>query len=192
MSRYVVVLSVICCLLFATGAFAEVTVEASYIAGTDTWNYHVTMTGGWADLGTFQVYMDPNVQYDYLTGINNDGGWTNPTSLSSGTTGWPTLQYLEWDRPGENTTTTIDFYFSDYSGDEMDLVNHAGPLLLYDPGNAYAFSTRWQHAVGGGWTYTSRGDGFVVHNAITPEPGTIALLSFGLIGLAARLRRRVT
>ncbi len=191
MWRCTIVLSVICCLLLATGALAAVTVDASYTAATDTWNYHVTMDN-WSDLGTFQVYMDPNVQYSYLTSIGNDGGWTNPPSLSSGTTGWPTLQYLEWDRPGSDTSTTIDFYFSDYDSDEMDLVNHPGPLLLTDPGNDDAFSTRWQHAVGGGWTYTSLGDGFVVHNAITPEPGTIALLSFGLIGLAARLRRRVT
>lgn len=194
MSRYVVVLSVICCLLFATGAFADVTVVPSYSAATDTWNYQVIM-GAAAELQTFQIYLDPNMEYSYLTGIDNDAvgdnDWTNPGSLSSGTTGWPNLMYLEWVRPGGNTATTIDFYFSD-KVDDMDLVNHPGALLLTDPGNEYAYSTGWQHGMTSVWTYTSLGDGYVVHNAITPEPGIIALLGLGVLGLAARLRRRVT
>lgn len=58
--RCVVVLGVVCCLLFATGAFAAVSVDPSYSTTTDTWNYHVTMTSS-GDLGTFYVYMDPNM-----------------------------------------------------------------------------------------------------------------------------------
>jgi len=73
----------------------------------------------------------------------------------------------------------------------MNLVNHSGPLLLYDPGNADAYSTRWTPVMTGGGT-TSLGDGYEVHNAITPEPRTTVLMRLGILGLAARLRRRVT
>jgi len=61
MSRCTVVLTVICCLLFATGSFADVTIDPDYNLGTDTWNYEVTMDS-WQDVDEFYVYMDPNMQ----------------------------------------------------------------------------------------------------------------------------------
>jgi len=188
MSRCVVVLAVICCLLFATGAFAAVSVDPSYSA--DTWNYHVTMTGS-GDLGTFYVYMDPNMQSSYLASIGNDAGWGAPTFGTKGTSPWSQLTYLKWTRPGGDTATDINFYFSD-AVDNMDLVNHPGPLLFTDPGNDDAYSNHWFNPIGGGEGWTSFGGGDEVWNAITPEPGTIALLGLGVLGLAARFRRRVT
>jgi len=183
-------LSMMGCLLFATGALADVTIDPNYDLATDTWSYAVTMDA-WDDSGVFQVYLGPNMQYSYLTGIGNSAGWNNPTNLGSGTSPWSTLTYLEWIRPLNNPNTTINFYFSD-KVDSINLVNHPGPLVFTDPGNEYAFSTRSQGFYTFVWTDTSLGDGYEVHNAITPEPGTVALFSLGLLGVVARLRRRVT
>ncbi len=67
----------------------------------------------------------------------------------------------------------------------MDIVNHPGPLLLDPPGNADAYSTHWVNPLSGGEGWTSWGDEAEVHNAITPEPATVALLVLGVLGLAA-------
>ncbi len=191
MPRHLVMLAIIGCLLFATSAYAIVSVDPDYNAATDTWNYHVTMDAAF-DLGTFYVYMDPNMEYNYLGSIGNDAGWADPTFGTRVSDPWSGLTYLKWVRPGGDTATDINFYFSDNNLDNMDLVNHPGPLLFNDPNNAYAYSNHWFNCTGGGEGTTSYGNGDEVWNAITPEPGTIALLSLGLLGLAARLRRRVT
>jgi len=189
MPRHLAVLAIIGSLLFATSAYATVTVDPSYNAATDTWNYYVTMdTCG--DLGTFYVYMDPNMQYSYLANIGNDAGWGAATFGTRTTDPWSGLTYLKWTRPGDDTTTTaINFYFSD-AADNMDLVNHPGPLLFNDPNNANAYSTYWVNLTGGVEGSTSYGSGDEAWNPITPEPGTIALFGIGVLGLAARLRRQ--
>ena len=194
MSAKVIAALVIICVLTPAVVLADVTVAPDYDDAVNygQWYYEVSMDNT-IDMQSFYVYLDPNMQWNYVTGVGNSAGWSNPGSLGTvGSGDWAGLKYLAWDRSGN--ATAIEFYFEDAhydtgGGHIMDLVNHAGPLLLDPPSNADAYSVSWVDA---GFTshYRSLSDGFPALNAITPEPTTLALFGLGVLGLAARLRRR--
>lgn len=189
----------ICLLALMTTVAMADTVTSSYDAGTSTWTYDVSFTN--ATRWFFRVYLDPNMNINYLKDITNDSTginlWLDPTSL--GTENWTdpvttdtiTLTYLEWDR-NFSPDNTVEFYYTDARDTTvnaphmMELVNHAGPLLHSPPSYANAPSTEMWTSTGETPSWGQTGD----HVAITPEPATITLLSLGLLGLAAVVRRR--
>ncbi len=142
---------------------------------------------------SFMVYVGPNVTADYITNIEDtSGNWSYQGFYTETEGDWAGLNYLWWTGTGGANGVAFSFEDAHYDtggGHYMDLVNHPGPLLLYDPGNADAPSYGWTAGVT--TTYVSYSDDPGVANAITPEPGTMGLLGLGLLGLIGSLRRRV-
>ncbi len=139
------------------------------------------------------VYLGPNVTANYITNIDTTAlGWTYQGFMTESSGDWAGLNYLWWVWPGCCGADGASFSFEDArydtgGGQIMDLVNHPGPLL----GNGGAPSYAWTVGIDP-TIYMSYNDDPGVANAIPPEPGTMALLGLGLIGLVGRMRRRVT
>lgn len=191
MSSKVIVLT---CLLAVLTAGASADIISSYDSDLDKWTYTVS---GWPE-GTrqFWVYLDPNMDFDYLANITNDSGdWTNPTSLQTYVWTIPdpdvNLYYLQW-VTGVEPLGTVTFSFADAHDTTvnaphmMDLVNHPGPLLYDPPSHALAPSASLHNLTGG--LLGSREAGHDV--AIVPEPSTLGILGLGLLGLVGAVRRR--
>ncbi len=180
---------------------ADTTCTGTYSLANDEWTYTLTLDE-WA-VTDFYVFLGPNVEsFDWLADISNDGGWTNPTTLDTvtdtgvwGANDWDGLKYLHWTASGSDTTVIFKFSDAHYDlggGHYVDLINHPGPLLFDPISNANAWSTGWTDWDGVWEDYTSYAGSDTVANAITPEPTTMALFGLGLLGLARRVRRRVT
>lgn len=197
MAIRVAVLVIVCMLVLSPMAMAIITVDCDYQAngggaGIGQWVY--TVTDSSADLIAFRAYLGPNVVEDYISMSDNDAQWDYDAFYTVSGGAWDGLNYVAWSggigADGVSFTVT-DAQYDTGGGHIMNLVNHPGPLLFDVSGNADAPAYWWMELDASTNTESYSTDSGVA-NAITPEPGTMVLVSLGLIGLAGRLRRRQT
>lgn len=180
------------CLLaiLATVVMAD-TITSSY-AG-DVWTYDVTFDA--TNRTYFRVYLGPKMSWDYVkdtVGHTTSAVWSDPTGLGMDYSwGGITLPYLQWQRQ-IGSSTSGSFWFGDAhyvigGSQEMDLVNHPGPLVYYESSNQYAPTAETIAGLGTPTTWYGY-DG--IDTAITPEPTTMSLFGLGLLGLIRAVRRR--
>ncbi len=145
----------------------------------DWWQYTFTIESGDSSVTTFRVYIGPGRYEDpaeVLTNISGPSGWSSSTGTDAN--GMP---YVQWTVAGGAGSGTYTFEFMDNPDDNIDMIDHPGPLL--GPPNQYQ-STEWFYIT------TSLGQNYGDHVPIAPEPGTLLCLLLGVGWLAAVARRR--
>ncbi len=197
MATRAAVLVIVCMLVLSPTAMAIITVDCDYQpngggAGIGQWVYTVTDTGD--DLIAFRAYLGPNVVENYITMSDSSGTWAYDAFYTVSGGAWDGLNYVAWTGTGGAngvSFTVTDAQYDTGGGHIMNLVDHPGPLLFDVSGNADAPAYWWME-----WDASTNTESYStdsgVASAITPEPGTMVLVSLGLIGLAGRLRRRQT
>lgn len=167
--------------------------ETAVVDATDPNAVNFTATGG-----TFDIFYDSSANADRNTG----SGYLDGTKIISGTINPGYAGQFTGDGTGLNGTGNFDFFGTvTFTQTDSTLDAWINPELVAT--NAVA-TLQLGTNLGGGWTRPTSwvdgggiSDGALVFQAdgnqgfsAVPEPGTLALLGLGLLGMAGRMRRK--